>query len=193
MNLRFPVVLAWLLSACEPSKPPGEVGDMPGPAAAPPASDLPPPPIPMSDVAGRSGQDSQTWFTDRTGATNFPRLMYSSRGSDEMSINIQCREPDKLVILIIRQHPGDKPKEWPFTLVSGATSEQLAGIVQRVEDDQLVIEVAPTPKLRIFEELQASGQLTLKDSQGDHEMNAINEEERRAIGAFFETCASSAR
>jgi hypothetical protein len=189
MNLHYPLILAVLLFACTPKTPPEVARDTPGPAIAPPASDRPPP-IPVSDTAGRSGQDSQTWFTDRTGGTNYPRLMYSARGSDEMSINIQCRDPVKLVVTIVRQQPGDKPREWPFTLVSGSTRQDFAGVVQRNEDDQLFIEAASTSGLDIYETLKASGQLTLHDSQGDHEMNAINEDERRAIGAFFDTCAA---
>jgi len=189
MNRHYPLILVCLLFACTPKTPQESARDTPGLAGAPSASDLPPP-VPVSDAAGRSGQDSQTWFTDRTGGTNYPRLMYSARGSDEMGINIQCRDPGKLVVTIVRQQPGDKPNDWPFTLVSGSTRQELAGIVQRKEDDELFIEASSPTGLGIYAVLKADGQLTLQDSQGDHEMNAINDDERRAIANFFETCGS---
>jgi hypothetical protein len=115
--------------------------------------------------------------------------MYSARVSDAMSINLQCREADKLLVTIVRQGAGDKAGEWPFTLISGQVRQALSGIVQRAEDGQAFIEAVSRPDLDIFKALRTNGRLTLDDSQGDHEMNAINEVERRAINDFFDTCA----
>jgi hypothetical protein len=187
MNLHYPIVLVMALSACTPRTP--AVEDRGSPAHDVGASAPGPSPIPVSEIDGWSGKDDQTWVTDRTGGTNYPRLMYSARASDAMSINLQCREADRLLVTIVRQGAGDKAGEWPFTLISGQTRQALSGIIQRAEDGQAFIEAVSRPDLDIFKALRTSGRLTLEDSQGDHEMNAINDVERRAINDFFDTCA----
>ncbi len=197
MQLNYPIFLAVTLMACTPTAPvdtpapaePPPRTDAPGPTVAPyPAEPLPP--IPQSDAAGPSGQDSLTWIFDDHGRDGVPRLMYSARASDEMALNLQCRAPGTVTALIIRQVPGPKPDAWHFALISGDERMQLTGAIMSVEDDQIVVEAEVPAASPLLSAMAGSGLASIQDARRPEPtpMNAIDYDERKAIADFVSAC-----
>lgn len=145
--------------------------------------------VPHSDAAGPSGRDDLTWMFDggSDNGASVARLIYSARGSDELGINLQCRQRGLITVLILRNDPRT-PRSWPFALVSGPERQSLVGAVVRAEDSLLFIEATTAATAPIYQQMRRTGMLTVSDQTHTREYNAINVTERRAIADFFPAC-----
>lgn len=169
------IIAAALLAAC------GQ------PAPAPPAAEEAPTPpaltIATDAAAGPSGVDALTWVFDHAQGSGRPRLMYRSVGVEGMALNLQCLGDEVQVAL---SRAGPAPEAWPFTLTSGEVSADLAGAPEG--ESEVVVRATLPANAPVLQHFTETGELSETDNGITTPMNAINDDERAAIRAFFEAC-----
>lgn len=181
MKLVACVAVAALLAAC------GQVANTEPPPATSVAVEEPVAAVPTNASAGPSGADNMTWqFTpanSSTAGTSNPRLMYASYGSEGMALNLQCERQT----VYARLARDQQRENWPFTLLSGAARVDLTGTGEG-ESEVIVTASAPiaSPAFAAFRD---SGDLTLIEDGRTQVLDAINDQERHAIGSFFQACS----
>lgn len=189
-----------LLAACSAPDPEPEA-DAPasaaaqGPAAAAEDPGMPPEPVPTDAEAGPAGSDSYTWVLhaeqgrQSDGSPRFPFLTYGMRHSDEILVNLQCREPGTVTVLQMRQS-ADPAARAPIALRSGAQSASLPISAGEPDHDGVFPATATLPVDHpLLASFRSTGRLEAPVGDRDRAADAIDPGERATIGRFFAACA----
>ena len=151
------------------------------------------PPVPINTAAGEAGRDEWTWTHFRSGgADGFPVLVYGARGSDEMVINLQCRERGKITLLQMRGGVGEG-RDGPIVLTSGGQRTAFDVTLGPDSGDGHTPAAAPAafdhPLLAAF---RKTGRLAVTSDGRSRAVDAIDDIEKATIARFFESCAGEA-
>ena len=150
------------------------------------------PPVPINAAAGEAGLDEWTWTHFRTGGGDgFPVLVYGARGSDEVLINLQCREPGRITLLQMRDGLGEG-RDGPIVIASGDQRAVFDVTLGPDSGDGKTPAAAPVPfDHPLLASFRETGRLSVATGDETRAADAIDEVETATIDRFFDSCAPS--
>lgn len=191
---RIVIALAVTLAGCsaEPTVPVANSANeaaAPSPEAVNAPAEAPLAPIAKDPSAGPAGADDYTWSLLRSGGgAGFPYLLYGTRGSDELVVNFQCREPGKVTVLQVRADSDPDGKE-AIRLRSGGRELTLAVTAGKASGDGNVPVTANLPSGDpLLAAFRASGWLQVSSGGRTIAADAIDAAEKATVQQFFVAC-----